>query len=138
MYDVFLQKLAKGKEASIPTKEIIRKLDTDFFAGRWARATDRQRELLAVVASLESCDSEFTIQEVVEKSREMLEKPFSPSHVSQMFNTLAAAGLVYKNRHGKYSFAVPLLGQFILRQQRARSNETGGPHDIRKELPFDD
>lgn len=138
VYDVFLQKLAKGKEASIPTKEIIRKLDTDFFAGRWARATDRQRELLAVVASLESCDSEFTIQEVVEKSREMLEKPFSPSHVSQMFNTLGAAGLVYKNRHGKYSFAVPLLGQFIVRQQRARSNETGGPHGIQKELPFDD
>ena len=26
------------------------------------------------------------------------------------------AGLVYKNRHGRYSFAVPLFGQFILRQ----------------------
>jgi hypothetical protein len=26
------------------------------------------------------------------------------------------SGLVYKNRHGKYSFAVPLMGPFILRQ----------------------
>jgi hypothetical protein len=34
-----------------------------------------------------------------------------------MFATLAEAGLVYKNRHGKYSFAVPLLGQFIRRQE---------------------
>jgi len=24
--------------------------------------------------------------------------------------------LVYKNRHGRYSFAVPLFGEFILRQ----------------------
>jgi len=28
---------------------------------------------------------------------------------------LARAGLVYKNRHGHYSFAVPLMGQFIRR-----------------------
>jgi len=32
---------------------------------------------------------------------------------------LAEAGLVYKNRHGKYSLAVPLLGQFIQRQTSA-------------------
>ena len=33
-----------------------------------------------------------------------------------MLGNLSDAGLLYKNRHGKYSFAVPLLGQFILRQ----------------------
>jgi len=32
---------------------------------------------------------------------------------------LAEAGLVYKNRHGKYSLTVPLLGQFIQRQTSA-------------------
>jgi DNA-binding IclR family transcriptional regulator len=36
--------------------------------------------------------------------------------VSQMLSTLAEAGLVYKNRHGKYSLAVPLLSEFIQRQ----------------------
>lgn len=45
-----------------------------------------------------------------------LVKPFSSSHVNQMLGSLSQAGLVYKNRHGRYSFAVPLLGQFILRQ----------------------
>ena len=34
-----------------------------------------------------------------------------------MLSTLSDAGLVYKNRYGKYSFAVPLLGNFIKRQQ---------------------
>ena len=53
---------------------------------------------------------------MVEASRRTLDKPFSSSHVSQMLVTLSAQGLVYKNRHGKYSFAVPLLGRFIGRQ----------------------
>lgn len=96
---------------------IIRKLDTDFFAGRWARATDRQRELLTTIAHLPTSESEFTVQEVVEKSKDVLERPFGSSQVSQMLVALGNAGLVYKNRHGKYSFAVPLLGRFILRQQ---------------------
>ena len=42
------------------------------------------------------------------------------SHVSQMLAALSEAGLVYKNRHGKYSFAVPLLGRFIRRQREGR------------------
>ena len=116
VYDAFIQRIDKGERASVPVAEIERKLDTDFFAGRWARATDRQRDLLSVIARLASCDDEFTVQEVVEESRRSLDKPFSPSHVSQMLVALSAQGLVYKNRHGKYSFAVPLLGRFIARQ----------------------
>ncbi len=38
---------------SIPIDEILRKLDTDFFAGRWAKVTDRQRRLLEVIAQLD-------------------------------------------------------------------------------------
>jgi Mn-dependent DtxR family transcriptional regulator len=86
--------------------------------GRWSRATDRQRELLWVVASLENCDGEFTVQEVSEMSARMLDKRISPSQISQMFLKLSDAGLVYKNRHGKYVFAVPLLGQFVKRQMQ--------------------
>ncbi|MBN1393649.1 MAG: ATP-binding protein [Pirellulales bacterium] len=102
-----------------PVPDVIRKLDADFYAGRWARTTDRQRELLSVIAHLDSADEEFTVREIVIKSKTLLPKPFRPSHVNQMLSTLANAGIVYKNRHGKYSFAVPLLRQFILRQQHA-------------------
>ncbi len=112
VFDSYLQ--SGGKQPIIT--EITRKLDADFFVGRWSKATDRQRELMLVVANLETSDKEFTVQEVAEKAAEMLDKPFSPSQINQMFNTLSAAGLIYKNRHGKYSFAVPLLGEFILRQ----------------------
>lgn len=111
VYDSFLQ----GQQ-SVPTEAIIRKLDSDFFSGRWSRATDRQRELLRVIAMLENCDTEFTVQEIVDLSGETLQRPFSSSHVNQMLVSLGNVGLVYKNRHGKYSFAVPLLGQYIRRQ----------------------
>ncbi len=118
------EELKEGDKGTIlaPISEITNKLDIDFYAGRWARATDRQRELLIVIAHLDGCESQFTVQEVVEKSKELekssklLKKAFSPSHVSQMLSTLCKTGLIYKNRHGKYSFAVPLLGRFIRRQ----------------------
>ena len=119
VYDAFIQRIDRGERASVPVAEIEQKLDTDFFAGRWARATDRQRELLSAIAQLDNCDEEFTVQEVVEASKRILDKPFSSSHVNQMLVTLASQGLVYKNRHGKYSFAVPLLGRFIRRQAQA-------------------
>ncbi|MCY3853309.1 MAG: AAA family ATPase [Gammaproteobacteria bacterium] len=116
VYDAFIQRYDKGEQASVPAEEIEQKLDSDFFAGRWARATDRQRELLTVIAWIGDGDGEFTVQEVVETSEQLLSKPFGNSHIHQMLVTLAAQGLVYKNRYGKYSFAVPLLGRFIRRQ----------------------
>jgi hypothetical protein len=103
VYDAFVQGQTK-----VPLDSITRKLDTDFFAGRWARATDRQRELLIVIANLDTSTNEFTVQEVSEQSKALLEKPFSPSHINQMLSTLASAGLIYKNRHGRYSFAYRL------------------------------
>lgn len=113
VYDAFIQ---GGR--SVPTDEIIRKLDSDFFAARWARATDRQRELLTLIASLDNCDEEFTVRDIVNLSgREDLGvKPFSSSHISQMLSTLMRAGLVYRNRWGKYALAVPLMGRFIRRE----------------------
>ena len=116
VFDIWIQRLNDGLDMLIPKEEIIRKLDSDFFAGRWARATDRQRELLFVIAHLDNCDAEFTVQEITDLSGLLLEKGFSNSHVSQMLSSLTTNGLVYKNRHGKYSFAVPLLSAFIRRQ----------------------
>lgn len=117
VYDVWIAQVAAKSFPGVPTKEIIRKLDTDFFSGRWARATDRQKELLTLIARLDKSDSEFTVQEIVSLSeKEAGKKPFGGSQVIQMLGSLSDAGLIYKTRHGKYFFAVPLLGKFILRQ----------------------
>jgi len=117
LYDIFLQKLSAGQKPSVPMQEIILKLDKDFFAGRWHKATDRQRELLSIIATLDSSNEEFTVQEIVAAAKAMA-NPFGASQVNQMLLQLTNKGLVYKNRYGKYSFAVPLLGEFILRQER--------------------
>ncbi len=114
-FDSYLQQSSSGQTPSVPLTEIVRKLDTDFFAGRWAKVTDRQQDLLFVIASLESSGSEFTVQEVVSKAEQILDKPFGRSHINQLLNSLITSGLVYRDRHGKYLFAVPLMGQFILR-----------------------
>lgn len=117
VFDAFLllQRQRAPTPYSVPLDAITLKLDSDFFAGRWARATDRQRDLLWAIATLGKPDDEFTVQEVVAASKS-LEKPFTSSHVNQMLVSLCRAGLVYKNRFGKYSFAVPLFDRFILRQ----------------------
>ncbi|HSS43138.1 MAG TPA: AAA family ATPase [Solirubrobacterales bacterium] len=115
VFDVFIQQNERGERGTVPIDAIQQKLDADFFAGRWARITDRQKELLLVVAHLDEPDDEFTIQELVEKSKQMLDKSFSASHANQMLASLSERGMIYKNRIGKYSFAVPLLGRFIRR-----------------------
>jgi AAA ATPase-like protein len=115
VYDVFIRQHADEKSKSVPVDAIQRKLDADFFAGRWAKITDRQREMLWVVAHLDHPDEEFTIAELTEAAKVLLPKSFSPSHANQMLASLAERGMIYKNRLGKYSFAVPLLGRFILR-----------------------
>ncbi len=116
VYDVFIQQIEReGTTSAVRLDSITRKLDTDFFAGRWSRATDRQRDLLWCIASLSTSDRQFTVQEIVAESKS-LTKPFSSSHVSQMLVALQTLGLIYKNRWGRYSFAVPLFDRFILRQ----------------------
>jgi hypothetical protein len=116
VFDVWIQRIGDGVETAIPVDEITRKLDTDFFTGRWARVTDRQRELMYVISNLDSCDGEFSVQEIVDESAVVLAKGFGNSHVNQILVALTNQGLVYKNRHGKYSFAVPLMAGFIRRQ----------------------
>jgi|ERR1700730_1845119 len=115
-YDRFIQQIAAQEPPQVPVVEIIRKLDADFFAGRWGNVTDRQRDLLVVVAGMPNNDSEFTVQDIVRASQEELTKPFSSSRVSAILGSLMDGGLVYRNRHGKYRFAVPMFGQFIRRQ----------------------
>ena len=114
VYDRWIQQhTSAGQVTSVPVDEIVRKLDADFFAGRWARVTDRQRDVLRIIAKMPN--SEFTPQEIVNSSKLLLEKPFTSSRVAAILNALKDVGLVYRNRHGKYRFAVPMFGQFILR-----------------------
>uniref|UniRef100_Q07IC8 Orc1-like AAA ATPase domain-containing protein n=1 Tax=Rhodopseudomonas palustris (strain BisA53) TaxID=316055 RepID=Q07IC8_RHOP5 len=116
VFDAWIGRMTVGEAPSVPMTEITAKLDLDFFAPRWNRATDRQQIFMQVIATLENADGEFTIQDITTASRELLKKPFNPSHATQMLGHLAEKGLIYRNRRGAYCFAVPLLAGFIRRQ----------------------
>ena len=125
VFDVWITKICNSEVPSVPEAEIVAKLDSDFFQARWTKASDRQRQLLQLISTLENCESEFTVSEIVGASKDSLIKGFSASHVNQMLASLTNAGLVYKNRHGKYSLAVPMLAQFVLRQTSQSIKLTG-------------
>lgn len=117
VYDIQAARANAGEPTGqVPIDGIIRKLDSDFFQGRWAQLSDRQKDLLVVISKIVGNEEEFSAQAVAQRSGTLLEKGFSPSHATQILASLADKGLVYKNRFGKYSLAVPLLADFIRRQ----------------------
>ena len=69
-----------------------------------------------VMASLDDSDGDFSVQEVVEKSRIIPSRPFASSHVHQMLATLGDHRPVFKSGYGRYAFAIPLLADYIRRQ----------------------
>jgi hypothetical protein len=124
-YPYFLQFICKEsfdhfllnpKDKALPIDAIMRKLDSDFFAGRWENLSDRQRDLLYCVSRLQNAEQEFTISEIVDISMKLDVKAFSAGDVSQVLPRLIDKGLVYKNRLGRYCFAVPLFSRFIRRK----------------------
>jgi len=122
VFDIFQQQLRSGKKLFVPIDAILQKLDNDFFSGRWAKATDRERELMAIIAQAQL--PEFSVQQVLELSRQAGVKPFSNSQISQMLSRLIDNGLIYKNRRASYSFAVPLLERYILRSIQPKAQHS--------------
>ena len=116
VFDAWIGKITVREAPSVPLDNIIEKLDQDFFAPRWARATDRQQDFMKVVATLANAEEEFSVNEIVAASKSLLRKGFTPSHATQILQALAEKGLMYRNRRGGYCFAVPLLSRFIGRQ----------------------
>ena len=116
-------------ERSIPIEAILKKLDTDFFAGRWEGLSDRQRALLFCIAQLPHAEDEFSINDIVTASRPLHPdiKPFSSGDVSQMVPRMIEKGLIFKNRFGKYSFAVPLFTRFIQRRFMIHTAKLANP-----------
>jgi hypothetical protein len=110
------------RPATVPRSDIIRKLDVRFFSARWDKASDRQRDFMVAVAMIPSATDEFTVQDVVQISEEVLTKSFSVASAGMMLKTLTDLGFIFRNRRGKYSFAVPLMSEFIVRQMGTASN----------------
>jgi DNA-binding transcriptional ArsR family regulator len=131
IYDLYLSLVGEGKHPVIPEQAILRKLDQHFYFNQWSAASDSQRMFLTVVAQLKTCEDEFAAQEITRLSKDYLDKAYSSSSVNQYLARLSDAGLIYKNRRGKYQFAVPLMSRFINRQIE---HDTGMPAQFRSSI----
>ena len=120
VYDIFLQQVGEGTPLSVPMEAIMRKLDGDFFSGRWAKATEREKELLQIIALAKL--NKFRVSQVVELSKKSSYKAFTRPQISAMFKRLIKVSLIYRNIDGDYSFAIPLLDGFIRRFHERESN----------------
>lgn len=127
VFDAWIGKIKSGAAPSAPMQEILEKLDQDFFTPRWSRATDRQRQFMQVISTLQNSEEEFTVPEIVRESRAILKSGFTPSHAIQILQALSEKGLVYRSRRAGYSFAVPLLARFIQRQSWDPASLQGQP-----------
>lgn len=121
-YDIYIQQIQRGiSQPSVRLDQIVIKLDADFYSGRWNNLPDRQRDLLTLIAALPNADEEFTVAQIcAHAENQSAIKGFSASHINQTLSALAKANMVFKNRHGKYSLAVPMLADFINRMNRAQ------------------
>ena len=130
-FDLILQQIELGVDMpSIRIAAFVKKLDIDFYSGRWSRVTDRQRELLSLIAKLPTANEEFTVKDVAQISEELSQNPFKSAHINNMLVKLIEAGLIYKNRRSKYSFAVPLLADYINRQNEVDGIDDGDFDDF--------
>lgn len=59
VFDVYFQCQAIGSDFDFPEREIIRKLDVDFYWGRYTKATDRQKQLLYALAKIDAKSGSF-------------------------------------------------------------------------------
>lgn len=70
---------------------------------------------LNVIASLENAGQEFSLKDI-EAAMKAAGTSVSTSAINTMLKSLNEAGLIYKTRHGIYSFAVPMFSHFIKRE----------------------
>ncbi len=112
-YDALVQSLQMGATVSVPLQAILSKLDDDFFSARWEMLTDRQKELLIVVATLPF--ESFSPKALVGAAQSSEFGNLSPSNASQLLSSLEEKGMIYKYGRGTYRLAVPMLKEYVLR-----------------------
>ena len=98
-----------------PSSSVLNRLDSGLFAARWNKTTDKQREVLNIIACRPAESSiDFSAQEIAEQSVGEL----TNGQATQMLQALTERGLLYRTRHGRYAFTVPMSEIMILRRMR--------------------
>lgn len=104
-----------------PSAAVIERLDAGLFSARWNKTTDKQREVLRLIATRRDREaSDFSSQEIAAASGG--EATMTNAQVNQMMQGLCERGLLYRTRHGRYAFTVPMSDMMILRRCRPETH----------------
>ena len=106
-----------------PSSDVMDRLDSGLFAARWNKTTDKQRKWLKLIAlRAKNQFNDFSAQEILEVSDD--KDSFDKSQANQMMLALCERGLLYRTRHGRYAFTVPMSEIMILRRIKAEQDVT--------------
>ena len=104
-----------------PSPDVMDRLDSGLFAARWNRTTDKQRSWLKLIATREKGQfNDFSAQEILETDENI--NGFDNSQANQLMLALCDRGLLYRTRHGRYAFTVPMSEIMILRRIEAEQD----------------
>ena len=117
-------------EDQFPSDDALARLDAGLFGARWNKTSEAQRDFLKVLATRPTEDAtDFSANDIAKISL------FTNSQASTMLHALAERGLVYRSRHGRYAFTVPMSESMILgRLQSEEELERSWIDDIESEL----
>lgn len=117
-------------EDNFPDPDVIERLDAGLFGARWSKTTEKQREFLRIVAMRPNHDlNDFSASEIAHVS------DFTNGQASQMLHALTDKGLVYRSRHGRYAFTVPMSEKMILTRMQSQDElEQSWLADVRVEV----
>ncbi len=104
-------------EHDFPSPDVLDRLDAGLFAARWNKTTDKQRSFLRLVANRDTPVSpDFSAAEILASDR--VGAQFDNAQANQMLLALCERGLIYRTRHGRYAFTVPMSETMILRRMK--------------------
>jgi len=94
-----------------PSPGVIERLDAGLFSARWNRTTDKQRAVLLVAAQNSNhWGDDFSAAELSEASM----GEHTNAQMNQNLVALMEKGIIYRTRHGRYAFTVPMSERMIM------------------------
>ena len=116
-----------------PSPNTLQRLDAGLFSARWNRTTDKQRELLGLIASRPvNPGGDFSARELDQLRGFVGEAGQSPT--TQMLTGLCERGVLYRTRHGRYAFTVP-MSEFMILKRLQREDDIARSWDAEPEIP---
>lgn len=118
LFEAQIQRKVTLNEWNTAFSHTVRELGRDYFHTLYARASDREREVLQVLAEARKALPQGEIRRImiVEKHA----KNFPVANIKNFLYRLHDKGLLKRNDQGEFQILDPFLGEYIIRE---RSNE---------------